>query len=240
MEYFFRHQPDTFVFPMYSMLHLLILGIAALGVWLIIVNRQALRASNKLRISLAIGLIVVQLALYAWFASGDAALRAAGLPLYHCRVAEIAMVVALLSRHRFAKTIALYLGSYGSFFALLIPIMEAYRFPHVTNIAYFAAHLLMIWTVTYLLFVERYQFERASLQHVLIFLNLLNIVIVLVNPLLNMNYAYFAHSPIFTNTFQSLPRDAYLALLFLVYNLLILMIYCCGKTLSTKSHTTPK
>lgn len=226
---FFRYESDGFVFPMYSSLHWLMLLLGAGGVFLIYKKRERLRSWIGLRYVLGAGLLLVQLLLYAWFWTGDAGFRAAGWPLYHCRIAELAMLLALFGGFRFAKTIAIYLGGYGAVFALLIPIMEPYAFPHVTNLAYFLAHLLMLWTVAFLIFVDEYRFSGRSLLQAVVFLNLLNLLILLANPLLGMNYAYFSFSPIFTEFFAAWPRGLYLGFLMLLYNLLLCLTFFLGR-----------
>ncbi len=229
LAFFFRHEADDFVFPMFSLQHIAILLCAAAGVFCIIKYRARLHAWKALPYWMAVSLIVVQTLLYGWFMTGDAAIRAAGLPLYHCRIAELAMIFALLSKWTFAKSISIYLGGYGSIVALLIPVMEAFRFPHITNFAYFLGHTLMIWTVTYLLAAADYAFTKAELIKIVIFLNLANLVILAANPALRMNYAYFEFSPIFTEFFQTWPRGIYLSVLFGLYNLLLWLTYVFGK-----------
>ncbi len=226
---FFRYESDGFVFPMYSALHWLLLLLAGGGVFLIYRKRERLRSWTGLRYVLGAGLLLVQLLLYAWFWNGDANLRAAGWPLYHCRIAELAMLLALFGGFRFAKTIAIYLGAYGAIFALLIPIMEPYAFPHVTNLAYFMAHLLMLWTVAFLICVDGYHFDKLGLLQAVVFLNLLNLLILLANPLLGMNYAYFSFSPIFTEFFAAWPRGLYVVFLMLLYNLLLCLTFFLGR-----------
>lgn len=223
LAFLFRHEADGFVFPIFGPLHIGLLLVAAVGVLLIIKFRLRLRGW------LAGALIVTQTLLYGWFMTGDAAIRAAGLPLYHCRIAELAMILALLTPWNFAKTISIYMGGYGAMVALLIPVMEAYRFPHITNFAYFAGHILMLWTVTYLIVIAGYDFTKSELRKIVLFLNLVNGVIYVANPPLRMNYAYFEFSPVFTEFFQSWPRLLYLGVLVGLYNLLLWLTYVVGK-----------
>ncbi len=229
---FFRYQSDGFVFPIFSPLHGIFLLIAFLGVCAIFRWPKTFRQRPYLRYCLASALLIIQLLLYAWFWGGDAYLQAQGWPLYHCRVAELSMLLTLFFNFSWAKDLSVYLGLYGSVFALLIPVMEPFSFPHVTNVAYFAAHLLMLWTVAYLIVILDYRFTSKGLIHSLIFLNLFNLSLLWLNPLLGMNYAYFSLSPIFTGFFNTWPRILYVGLLLALYNALVLLTHVGGRKLT--------
>lgn len=224
---FFRHQTDGFVFPMYSRLHVFLLIFTLIGtLWVI---RQAELHEKLLRRLLCGALIIIQLLQYGWFFSGGPAWIIQGLPLYHCRIAELAMVSALLNKKDSALNLSVYLGGYGAPVALLLPVMEAFSFPHITNIAYFANHILMVWTVAFLVRLNPQVFQRKNYRQALLVTNLMNLFILVADHILKVNYAYFLFSPVLTKQFQSLPYPVYVLFAFIVYNLAVTVIYVAGR-----------
>lgn len=121
------------------------------------------------------------------------------------------------------------MGTFGAPVALLIPIMEPFSFPHITNVSYFAGHILMIWTIVYMVKVERYPFDDRTLYQTLIAFNVMNLFILTIDHLLDMNYAYFLFSPVLTAFFDKFPYPLYVLTAFAIYNGLIVLIHFVGK-----------
>ncbi len=232
MSYFLRHETDGFVFPKYGPAHIVLLLVAALGVWL--VWKYGGRGGYLRRV-LFVTLLVTQILLYGWFFTGGGLWIVAGLPLYHCRISILAMLIALVCEKKtgrgggLSRGLAIYLGTFGAPVALLIPIMEPFSFPHITNVSYFAGHILMIWTIVYMVKVERYPFDEKTLYQTLIAFNVMNLFILTIDHLLGMNYAYFLFSPVLTGFFGKFPYPLYALTAFAIYNGLIVLIHFVGK-----------
>ena len=60
-----------------------------------------------------------------------------GLPLYHCRVAILALALGLIFKINLLLNIGAYWGIFGSISALLVVGADPFAFPHVTQFSLF-------------------------------------------------------------------------------------------------------
>lgn len=231
LGYFFRGAWEDYVFPIFSPLHLFLLLVLVAGILLIAVFREKIRKDPKrtLRNFLLGGLILEQITQYSWYALAGTFTLGDGLPLYICRTAIPAIILAYLTGNYYAKTLSVFWGSFGGFLAVLFPVIYPFYFPHLTNFTYFMGHFIMVWSVVYFLTAENYQFTKKGLAFALVFTNLFNYFVYRLNPLVNGNYSYFAYPPVFRELFGRLSAGNYAMLVFLIYNLLILLIYLIGR-----------
>lgn len=234
LRYFTRGIWEDYVFPTFSPVHFLLLGILVLGVVLIYRNREKLhsrKGKTLARLFLA-ALLLEQTAQYTWYALAGTFTLGDGLPLYICRMAIPAIILSYLTGNYQARTISVYWGTFGGILALVFPVIYPFYWPHLTNLTYFIGHLVMVWSVVYFVAVDRYRFTRSGLAFVLVFTNLFNYFVYRLNPLVGGNYSYFAYPPVFKMLFGALaPRD-YALVVFAIYNLLILLIHWLGTKLA--------
>lgn len=237
LRYFTRGAWEDYVFPLFSPVHFVLLVLLAAGGLTIFLRRDDLRASGKKTLrNLFLGsLILEQISQYTWYGLAGTFTLGDGLPLYICRTAIPALILAYTTRNYYVRTISVYWGTFGGFLALLFPVIYPFYFPHLTNFTYFVGHFVMVWSVIYFLAVERYRFTRQGLFFALIFTNLFNYFVYRLNPLVNGNYSYFAYPPVFKETFGGLPAQTYAIIVFVIYNLLILLIHLAGWLVQRKS-----
>lgn len=227
LAYFFRGTWEDYQFPAFSPVHGLLLAFALAGILAIVHFRDALRRDDRrvLKKALLAGLLLEQVSQYGWYYLAGTFTLGDGLPLYICRTAILALILALVTDHGLIKGLAVYWGTFGGLLALLYPVIYPMHFPHITNFTYFGGHSIMVWTVAYLLAVEAIELTRRGLVFSLIFTNGFNLAVFFLNPYLNGNYSYFQFSPILPEVFARLPRMVYIIMVFALYNLLILLIH---------------
>lgn len=203
MRNFFRGKEDGFVFSKYGTLHLLILAIFLFGAYLIINKKLGLNIEKKnksLMKTFATIILLDQIVLYSWqFGSGRFSFDMS-LPLYHCRIAVFFLILGIFTDNRFFKSMTIFWGFFGSLFALTMPDLYAYNFPHYTNFQFFIVHLILGWVVADLLFVEDFTLTKVDLKNVLIFTNIFNLILICVNFILKpvypaINYGYMIAMP---------------------------------------------
>lgn len=236
LKYFFRGQFDGYVFKLFTPIHFLILGIMILGILLIVLNKKYLKTEDgrKFKKLIFAILLIEQISQYAWYFLAGTFTLGDGLPLYICRTAIISILIALATGKYKVESISVYWGLFGGVLASIVPVIYAFEFPHFTNFTYFIGHLFMVWSVTWFLAVEDYQFTKSGLISTLVFTNVFNVFVNWLNPLVNGNYSYFTFSPVLPDFFGSLDHRFYDLIVFMIYNLLILLIHFIGSKLQSK------
>lgn len=236
LAYFFRGGWEDYAFRAFSIVHFLLLGLAFMGVVLIIKYRRELqRDSQGVLKKIFIGILLLEQVLqYGWYALAKTFTLGDGLPLYICRTAIIALILALTLNKPLVRSLAVYWGTLGGVLALLIPVLYPMHFPHITNFTYFVGHTIMVWAVIYIQAVEGFQLSGRGLLASLVFTNLFNLGVFWLNPRINGNYSYFEFAPVLESFFDTLSRPIYVLVVFLTYNLLILLIHVLLKKVGPK------
>ncbi|EHI68582.1 TMEM164-related integral membrane acyltransferase [Streptococcus ictaluri] len=140
-----------------------------------------------------LGLQLSQLiGLYTWYALRGFPLNEA-LPLYHCRIAMLA--VFFLPDRNSIKQLFMILGIGGAFLALLSPDLYPYKMWHVANVAFYLGHYALL--VNGLIYLIRF-YNPAQLRPVLLlrYLATINFALILVNLLTKGNYGFLMDIPI--------------------------------------------
>ncbi|HEL1032315.1 TPA: TIGR02206 family membrane protein [Streptococcus equi subsp. zooepidemicus] len=140
-----------------------------------------------------LGLQLVQLiGLYSWYALRGFPLTEA-LPLYHCRMAMLA--IFFLPDRSSLKQLFMVLGIGGTFLALLSPDLYPYQLWHVANISFYLGHYALL--VNGLVYLLRF-YNPSQLKSVLVcrYLATINFVLVLINLATKGNYGFVMDIPI--------------------------------------------
>ena len=136
------------------------------------------------------------------------------LPLYHCRMAMLAL---LLLKDSKVKTYFALMGLVGGCCAIIYPVFNPYNFPHISSISFIIGHYaLLVNSLNYLL--RTYKTHPISKNMIVALTLLLNLGLVVVNQFVSGNYGLLRHTPF-------IP-DAWLPIKYLAVSvtLIILMI----------------
>lgn len=136
------------------------------------------------------------------------------LPLYHCRMAMLAL---LLLKDSKVKTYFALMGLVGGCCAIIYPVFDPYNFPHISSISFIIGHYaLLVNSLNYLL--RTYKTHPISKNMIVMLTLLLNLGLVVVNHFVSGNYGLLRHTPF-------IP-DAWLPIKYLAVSgaLIILMI----------------
>ena len=229
LEELFRVQEDGFHFQAFSRLHIVLVLVMFLGAYWIYRKREDIRKNQDLDTwvrGVLIAMIVlhqVTFLYFSFFIRTDG--LASGLPLYTCRMALWTALLALISKKEAFKGITIYWGLIGGILPMILPDLMAYSWPHITNFNYFLTHYSIFWASIYFLGVDQYQFNQDDLNFSLAFVNLFLVLCLFANKFFYTNYAYLSASPVLTTSLESMPRIFYYALVFLAYNLFIVLVH---------------
>ncbi len=224
-----------------------------LGVILLIVlfRKRLSQLKNPARIAkiMATILLVDQVALYLWqFLSGYFNVELS-LPLYHCRICVWLLILDILFGFKGLRSIWIYWGFLGSFFAMAFMDLYYFDFPHYTNFQFFIVHYLLGWMIFYVIFAMDYRFEKKGLKQALIVTTLYNLGLIIFNGLCNgsfiadqntlFNYGYMSFPPGgLKDLALSFPPLVFNLLMLIGYDLLILLLYLGGRALNRLNDRT--
>lgn len=233
LKYYYRLENDSYVFPKYSYIHLFVVIILALLVYIIYKYRKKIKRNEmmKKRIKLLLIFLLVfqQLNFLFFFIFIKKTFLLESLPFYTCRIAIYTSIFSLIFENKTFKAISVYLGIVGSIVSFISPDLEAYNFPHVLFSNYFLTHYLICIVSMYYIFVEDFDFSKKYLKNSLIFLNIYLTFVVIVNNVLNSNYAYLKKSPVLEDKISLLPSPIYILIVFLIYNLSVILTSEIGR-----------
>ncbi|EFI41565.1 TIGR02206 family membrane protein [Peptoniphilus sp. oral taxon 386] len=165
-------------------------------------------------------IFATQILLYGWYATGELFLID-GLPLYTCRIAGVALVIAYFFKSSLLKSLGVYLGIVGGIVALFTPALYPYRMYHFTNINFFVFHLLLLGLSTYHLSNDEGEVIYKNRRRVQALTGVILIGVALVNHFVGSNYSYTASPPIFTTVAQNIKWIIYFIVLLFLYELSI-------------------
>lgn len=235
-KYFFREQPDGYIFPSFSKTHYVILGITILICYLMVRYRWEIRKNDKLRNGIKNTVIIVllsqQIFLYIWYWKSQYNFLTQGLPLYNCRVAIIATALGLVFNNKMLKTISCYWGILGGIVALLCPIVDPFTFPHYTVVSFFIGHVFLMVGCLYIIVIEQYNFNLNSLISILKFSTIYNVVVFFINRILNSNYCFLNMAPFSLE--REIPQLVYTLIVFMVFNMAIWIEHMLTKNIQAK------
>ncbi|MEX2783677.1 TIGR02206 family membrane protein [Streptococcus sp. H49] len=119
------------------------------------------------------------------------------LPLYHCRLAMLAILV--LPDNSSIKQYFALMGFSGAIFALIYPVLDPYDFPHITGVSFIVGHYaLLVNSLNYLL--NHYRVKKLSFGKITGYTFILNLFLVGVNHVTGGNYGILRNTPIIDNS----------------------------------------
>lgn len=185
-EYFFRTIPDPGT-KLTGILQILLL----LGLICVFFLAYKFKDNDK---ALRIGLIcsfLHQLSIYSWYVIGRYHLLDNGLPLYHCRIAMMGLVICyFLKNDKMLRYFAI-LGFVGGMVALLVPDIDPFKFPHITNFSFVLGHYFLMFNAGIVLFKK----INLNFKEILLISLLMNAFILCVDLTVNANYAFLLKLP---------------------------------------------
>ncbi len=233
IDYYFRNAPKDFKFKIFGLTHIFILTFTFLSTYFIYKNRNYLKEHDNLYkiILKVIALLVLfeQVSfLYFYFFKTNYGPEE-GLPLFTCRIALYTTFFGILFKSKKLKGITAYYGIIGGILALIYPDIYSYAFPHVLYVDFFTEHILILWAACLFVFVEDFEFSKKQFNFALVFTNVFLVVSLIVDQVMDANYAYLLRAPFAIKFFQSIPYPVFVVITFAAYNFLVWVVqkFCC-------------
>src|SRR3712207_738239 len=146
LEYFFRTITDSdFTIDSWVKISITIGLVAIMILAMLIKNRE-----KALKIGLCLSL-TQQLILYSWYTITNYNLITEGLPLYHCRICMLGLIVAYFFKKDALVQYLSILGLISGSMACIVIGMDPFNFPHWTNVSYVLGHYFLVFNATIVL-----------------------------------------------------------------------------------------
>jgi hypothetical integral membrane protein (TIGR02206 family) len=186
-------------FEIFNPPHLIALGLIGTACLLIYLSRRRFSQQNKdiLRTSLAVLLLLSQLSFIGWlFYIGEASISTI-LPFHMCSLFIILSAIMLLARSYAIYEFSYFLGTGGAIYALLMPDIGMYNFPHFLPVQTMIAHGSLLIAQIYMTVVEGFRPTWHSLLKVYAGVLVYSALIIGFNLLTDANYLFFSYKPNF-------------------------------------------
>lgn len=219
---------STLSFTAYSLPHIIALLILIGLAVLLYRYRVPLRDEshgNWVRYGLLALLALSEITLNMWYVTQNRYDVKDTLPFELCTISLYISIFMLLLKSRGLFQIVYFIGIGGALQALLTPALS-YGFPHYRFIEFFVAHMAIILTVLYMVWVEQYRPTLRSVMITMLFLNILLLVVGTINKLTGGNYMFLSRKPETASLLDVLgPYPWYLLSLELVALFIFLLLY---------------
>jgi len=215
-------------FILFGSAHLTALGlIALLNIVLIIWGRKASEAARRrIRVSMAVILIVNEIAWHLWNVFTGQWTIQTMLPLHLCSVLVFVSAYFLLTRSQGIYPYVYFMGIAGALQALLTPDAGIYGFPHFRAFQTMISHGLIITTGIYMTVVEGFRPTWRIAWKVFVGCNIYLLVIFVLNQIIGSNYLFVARKPETASLLDMLPAwPWYILYIELIGVICILLLY---------------
>lgn len=188
--------------------------ILAIGLFFVIYLAFRNRFNNK---ALKLGIfasLIQQIFLYGWYFATQYNLLKEGLPLYHCRIAILGIIVFYFLKNKHLQSFFALLGILGSTLAFAYPVIDPFKFPHLTNFSFALGHYFLMFN-SIILLSKNYD---LNIKDVSLLTTLVNSTIFLADVVLDANYGFMIKLP---DLFSFIPVQGFSAFLFLNFIFII-------------------
>lgn len=196
MEEFFSLSSDR-PFTAFSMSHISMILIFGMLVILLYSFREWLRVKtrkNVIRVILVSLLVGSELSLEVWYAHTGVWDPYDTLPFQLCSISLILCIFMLTMNSYSLFEITYFFGIAGATQALLTPELF-YDFPHYRYFHFFIAHIAIILSCLYMVWIEKFYPTFYSIWKAIIALNLIAVPIFFINKWTGGNYMFLARKP---------------------------------------------
>ncbi|WP_026574191.1 YwaF family protein [Bacillus sp. UNC438CL73TsuS30] len=194
MQKYFQFPSKLDSFHLFSLQHLVTVGIIFLLCILLFVIRKELK-KRIVRFSLAVLLVVSDVSYHLWLIKEHAWSIRRDLPLHLSDLVVILAVVMLLLRSDKLFQFMYFAALGSSIQAILTPSLDRFSFPHFRYIEFFVSHGGVVLACLFMVAAFHYLPTISSMWITILLVNLYALCIFVLNKLLGANYLYIMKKP---------------------------------------------
>ncbi|WP_312096446.1 TIGR02206 family membrane protein [Niallia sp.] len=225
MKGWYGHLYDDFPFELFSVSHLVMIGILIIGGILLFIFRNYIQMRSCIFRSVFFLVLLGLEAMYHYWMHKDGLWDASiMLPFHLCSISLILCLLLLITKWELVFQVVYFIGIIGALMAIVTPELFL-GYPHFRYFHFFVTHILIIWTCLYFVLVHQYKPTKKGLFLAFIFLNSSATLAWIVNRLIGSNYMFLAYKPANGSLLDYLgPYPDYLLVLELVALLLFFVL----------------
>ncbi|ETI66325.1 YwaF family protein [Neobacillus vireti] len=229
MQAYFQFHSKLDSFRLFSVEHLITIGIIFILCLLLFLFRNELRIEEKgrlIRYFLAVFLVASDVLEHLWLVVENAWSIRRDLPLHLSDLVVILAIVMLLTRSEKLFQFMYFAGLGSSIQAILTPDLGRFSFPHFQYIEFFVSHGGVVLACLFMVAAFHYRPTFRSMWVTILLVNLYAVCVFFLNKLLGANYLYIMKKPKSTSLLDYLgPWPWYLLSLELVMVLSFFILY---------------
>ncbi|GEL76788.1 YwaF family protein [Tenuibacillus multivorans] len=233
MESLFGFNIEKYPFELFSFSHFLMIVILLIMAVLMYVFRQSFKEKKTVKYILIAVLITSAVSYQLWFLLNGQWDIKINLPLQLCSISLYLCTFMLLSKSYRLFEITFFVSMSGAFLAIVTPELF-FGFPHFRFFQFFIAHMVIVLSCLYMLWVEEFRPTFMSVIRSFIVLNVIAVFVFIINKLIGSNYMFLVEKPSNTSIIDYLgPYPWYIlsleAVAFALFILIYLVIYLLRK-----------
>ncbi|SFL70669.1 conserved hypothetical integral membrane protein TIGR02206 [Gracilibacillus orientalis] len=197
MEGLLSFNQTDYPFQLFSLSHICMV-LLTLGLLICMyIFRGSIRGTNKrlFKYALIAFLILGEVSFHVWYLLNDRWDVLINLPFQLCSISLYLCTIMLLTRNYKVFEVSFFVSMIGAFVALVTPELF-FGFPHMRFIQFFIAHITIILSCFYMVWIEEYKPTLGSVMRAFIVLNIMAGFVFIVNKLIGSNYMFLAEKPI--------------------------------------------
>ncbi|MGM0844702.1 MAG: TIGR02206 family membrane protein [Bacillota bacterium] len=232
---------EKYPFVIFSMSHLIAIGMSILLLFIFYIARNWILAHGRqlTRYILVVLLIFGEVSFQFWYFINDKWDSAINLPFQLCSLSLYLCTIMLLTRSYRIFEISFFVSMTGAFVAILTPELF-YGYPHFRFFQFFIAHIAIVLSCLYMVWIEGYKPTYSSVLKSLAALNIIAFFVFLLNIAIGANYMFLLHKPVNASPIDLLgPYPWYIfsleAVAFILFSLLYLPFYLSKKKMFARN-----
>ncbi|NLK21917.1 MAG: TIGR02206 family membrane protein [Epulopiscium sp.] len=185
-------------FEIFSSYHILLISIIFISCIIIYLSKNKLRkekVNTCFRYTIGTILLLEQSLLYLWYHINNSWTSSISLPLNLCEAAVILSIFLLITKSYLLYEILYFWGMTGVLAAIITPDINGYNHTHFIFYHFFITHGLVIISVLFMTFVNKYRPKAISIIKVMGITNSYMVFVAFINIITGGNYLFICSKP---------------------------------------------
>lgn len=190
----FRYEEYPFVLFSVSHVAAMIFSLGCMIGLFVLRNRLSGKGKALLKWLLVVLLVLSEALFQIWYVVNDHWDVAINLPFQLCSISLYLCTIMLITKNYRIFEISFFASMTGAFIAIVTPELF-FGFPHFRYFQFFLAHLAIVLSCLYMVWIEGFTLTFRSMVRAFIALNLIAVIVFMVNRLVEANYMFLSHKP---------------------------------------------
>ncbi len=193
---FMNFRYDEYPFELFSISHLaaIIVSFGCMMVLYVFRSNIQGRLKSMLKWMLVVFLILSESTFQMWYILNDRWDIAINLPFQLCSLSLYLCAIMLITKSYRVFEVSFFVSMSGAFIAIITPELF-FGFPHFRYFQFFLAHMVIVLSCLYMVWIEGYGLTFSSLVRAFLALNAMAIIVYVVDVTFGANYMFLIHKP---------------------------------------------